>query len=488
MFGNGFTMWQRALLGGPGIVPAIVLPIIANLGGFYSVVRLSTWNGNCCRVQRSSDGTQQDIGFRNNVLDYASALAFANGSTLTVAKWYDQSGNGADLSQATTANQPSLGTAVAWRNIPAISIDGTSQQTASQKWLQTTLTANRNALTVYQVGTFSSYGNVVQYEFTDGTFATKYAQGYTNNAPFGVNYGSAISSGILGRTNIGVVGVSASGTNGIIVRHHGTEYDNATNPTSQALGGLVIGKSLSGSTYNGAHNLWGFAWYTAAHTSAQMQSIEGVLNTAFSTPSGFTKRLIYGGSSLVTSAYSVQMQNPPFLGGFTNATDWEVFNTAVYGRTLATEFSNRTDYDNLYDATKLKNVCIIDAPSNDIATASYASQAAAITAGQSLYSTTTASFVSNLKTHNITPIVPTIIARQGFQTGTGNFYEDARLAYNTAAVAGGVTNGHAVSDRASDSRLSDPTNMTYFYTDGIHLALPGRIALAGIDQAKVLAA
>jgi hypothetical protein len=219
-----------------------------------------------------------------------------------------------------------------------------------------------------------------------------------------------------------------------------------------------------------------------------MQSIEAVLNASFQPPSGFTKRLIYGGSSLITGAFTTLLQNPAYFGGFTYSSEWELFQTAVHGRTLAQEFGLRGDFDSLKDATKSKVVMIIDAPSNDIAVATYADQATAIAAGQTLYTGTTVPFQNNLKTNTIIPIVPTCIARTGFQTGTGNFREDARLAYNAAVIAGGVTNSHAVSDRAADARLSNPADTTYFAADGTHLTNLGTSILAAIDQAKVLAA
>ena len=64
--------------------------------------------GKCVRVQRTSDNTQQDIGFAaNGVIDMAAAAAFASGSLLFLAKWYDQSGAGLDLVQATAATSRS---------------------------------------------------------------------------------------------------------------------------------------------------------------------------------------------------------------------------------------------------------------------------------------------------------------------------------------------------------------------------------------------
>jgi hypothetical protein len=82
----------------------------ANLSALYSLRRVgSGYAGKCLTVRRTSDNTTLDIGFAlNGTVDMAAATAFAAGSQLFVPKWYDQSGNGRDVSQATLLNQPQL--------------------------------------------------------------------------------------------------------------------------------------------------------------------------------------------------------------------------------------------------------------------------------------------------------------------------------------------------------------------------------------------
>lgn len=67
----------------------------------YSLRKLSSsYTGNAIQVRRSSDNTTQDIGFDNNGnLDTNALLAFVNGDNGFVSIWYDQSGNGRDLSR-----------------------------------------------------------------------------------------------------------------------------------------------------------------------------------------------------------------------------------------------------------------------------------------------------------------------------------------------------------------------------------------------------
>lgn len=62
--------------------------------------------GSALRVRRSSDNTEQDIGFATGGdLDTTALLAFAGAGSAFVKTWYDQSGNARDLTQSTNSAQ-----------------------------------------------------------------------------------------------------------------------------------------------------------------------------------------------------------------------------------------------------------------------------------------------------------------------------------------------------------------------------------------------
>jgi hypothetical protein len=88
-----------------------IIPAAAPLDGFtqpaaaYSFRKLRTaYTGPAVKLQRV-DTTVQIIGFVGNDFDTAAAAAFCT-TACTVNTWYDQSGNGRHLLQATAANQP----------------------------------------------------------------------------------------------------------------------------------------------------------------------------------------------------------------------------------------------------------------------------------------------------------------------------------------------------------------------------------------------
>ena len=87
-----------------------LLDVYPNAWHAFSLNKLrSAYTGACIRVRRSSDNTEMDIGFAsNNFLDTTALLAFVGSGNGFVVTWYDQSGNGRDVTQATAANQPRI--------------------------------------------------------------------------------------------------------------------------------------------------------------------------------------------------------------------------------------------------------------------------------------------------------------------------------------------------------------------------------------------
>jgi hypothetical protein len=75
----------------------------AGVGAIYSCVQKhrSGYAGSAIRVQRSSDSTQQDIGFDSDgLLDQTALTSFVGGGNGDVVTVYDQSGNGYDVTAA----------------------------------------------------------------------------------------------------------------------------------------------------------------------------------------------------------------------------------------------------------------------------------------------------------------------------------------------------------------------------------------------------
>jgi hypothetical protein len=88
---------------------ALLLDLYPNAAAAYSLRKLRTaYTGSAIRVRRSSDNTEQDIGFVSGNLDTVSLLAFCGAGNGFVTTWYDQSGNANNATQSTAANQPEI--------------------------------------------------------------------------------------------------------------------------------------------------------------------------------------------------------------------------------------------------------------------------------------------------------------------------------------------------------------------------------------------
>ncbi len=136
-------------------------PYTTSMWGAYGLKQLLTaYSGNLLKIRRSSDNAELDIGQVLGVLDWASLLAFVGAGSGYVTTWYDQSGSGRNLTQATASLQPMLvDTGVARREIIW---DGVND------WMGTAASMTSNTdLTIYLSGRIhhNIYG-------TDGTNQT----------------------------------------------------------------------------------------------------------------------------------------------------------------------------------------------------------------------------------------------------------------------------------------------------------------------------
>jgi hypothetical protein len=99
----------------------------------YSLRKLTPNATNCIRVRRSSDNTEQDIGFvsnsPNSPIDTAALLAFVGAGNGFVTTWYDQSTSAINANQTSSGNQPQIvssGVVELCSSLPSIKWDGSN--------------------------------------------------------------------------------------------------------------------------------------------------------------------------------------------------------------------------------------------------------------------------------------------------------------------------------------------------------------------------
>lgn len=108
---NSTTVGQISTVLSPSAVATVngLDSYTTSLWGVFSLRKqLTAYAGSSIRVRRSSDSTEQDIGFVSDLLDTASLLTFTGAGDGFVKTFYDQSGSSHDFTQATTTKQPKI--------------------------------------------------------------------------------------------------------------------------------------------------------------------------------------------------------------------------------------------------------------------------------------------------------------------------------------------------------------------------------------------
>lgn len=107
-------------------VAALLFDLYPGQAAGFAVNKLRTAQVNCVDVIRSSDSTIQTFGFVHNLMDTTSILTFCGVGDGFVTKWYDQSGNGYDISQLTVNKWPQIvasGALVLENGLPSVDWD-----------------------------------------------------------------------------------------------------------------------------------------------------------------------------------------------------------------------------------------------------------------------------------------------------------------------------------------------------------------------------
>lgn len=143
-----------------GVSCSYLLDSYSGAAAAYSLRKLSSsYSGNAIRVRRSSDNTEQDIGFTNCDLDTASLKTFVGANSGYIVTWYDQSGSSNDATQSTANNQPQImNSGVIYREgaRPTIKYGGIDDALS----LTSTLAVNVD-FSVFGVQARSSTGNIL---------------------------------------------------------------------------------------------------------------------------------------------------------------------------------------------------------------------------------------------------------------------------------------------------------------------------------------
>jgi hypothetical protein len=167
----------------------------------YSLRKLkAAYTGSAIQVRRSSDNTTRDIGFTSTgLLDEAAVTSFVtnNGVNPTangfVSIWYDQSGNGRNVTNATTSQQPRIvnsGVLEKYNGVPTVQFVKASSTRLFNTLSTPIYVSAAMAIFAYKTGnsTYTGYDGILTGPTTSyfigvegGTTNVTFSSGSTNN-------------------------------------------------------------------------------------------------------------------------------------------------------------------------------------------------------------------------------------------------------------------------------------------------------------------
>jgi len=256
-----------------------------DVAGAYSTRSLRrAFTGPLIQIRRSSDSATQDFYANGARIDYGAVSAFIGGGSGAVAKWYDQSGNGRNLVQASAALQPAF--ALLSNGLLGMTFNGVAAQ-----YLQT------GAFTLAQPASFNivyrrtaAIQTNFEYVF-DGIGSATMVLVHnltgpgspTDNALYAGAWGPQSDNGVSMATGTrGAVGGAFNGASSLLEVNATTVVSATGNAGAGTPGGLTLGISgaLSGSA-SSSIEVQEWVVFNTAHASAQVKADNAAMRAAW---------------------------------------------------------------------------------------------------------------------------------------------------------------------------------------------------------------
>jgi hypothetical protein len=204
---------------------ALLLDLYPNAAAAYSLRKLRTaYSGSAIRVRRSSDNTEQDIGFTAlGVLDESALTTFCGVGNGFVTTWYDQSGNANNATQTTAINQYRIvdsGVIITNLGKPAL-----FNNSSSVTLLMTNRTSNLSVFLVRNITLRGGARNFILGDSTSFNYHSGSSSYLSSPASVNVKDGSNYSKGVL--TNFTNTNYPLNSTDLISMIHAGSANSNS---------------------------------------------------------------------------------------------------------------------------------------------------------------------------------------------------------------------------------------------------------------------
>jgi lysophospholipase L1-like esterase len=468
--GNAQASWERVR----SIIPAIGGTAPSNLRGCYWLKKVvPAYAGNCIRVTNEATTTALDIGFLSNGdLDMNSLMNHLQASRGLIDIWYDQSGNGNNLTASGTA-RPILSSVSFTGDQLSIIFEkdviynGVAVPTQALT-IPVTLTANSNAVSIFSLVSFAhSTRDAPICELAGATF-TAIGKRRQSGADSLVGY---VNSGVKPITNVEpslmpeFVCLSSAST-GINM------YNNDTTVASAAVGAVALAGGQVGATtslfvngssvpINGGFGISGLSIYNKGISTNEYRNIYRAACRDLDFFPQVRGRIIFDGDSITEGAFATNFENYPriILREYLRY-PCRIYNVGISGGNTTSQTSSQAQWlTQIYSATNPFNLLVVFMGTNDLSGGDLAVDVyarlktyiqAAIAAGYSV-------------------IVGTCLPRSSFISTSK---ETERLAYNTLIRDQYITDLGCIGiiDFANERTMGSNTNVisTIYYADGTH--------------------
>ena len=246
----------------------------------YSLRQLrGGYSGSAIRVRRT-DATEQDFGFSNNALDTTALMTFVGSGALDngfVTTWYDQSGNGLNLTQTTAINQPKIvdaGVLLVQGSKPTLFFDGVND------YLDSSSVSTGNPKTIFMPTKFSSLPAFTEVVVFDSVTTNQALLFKAANNAISLGFGNQITTSYTATTNYILYSIMHNGTNSNAYINSATQIMSNSNLGTNAFNGLRIGavRGTASLFYNG--NMPEYIVYGSDQASNRT-GIESNINTYY---------------------------------------------------------------------------------------------------------------------------------------------------------------------------------------------------------------
>lgn len=445
------------------------------------------YSGPCVNVTNSSLGTSLDIGFnQDGTLDTNKLDLFLVGAKGLINTWYDQSGNGHNLTSS-GANRPVITLADSLNGLRSIVFERSviyNGVTVPEQFMTipNTLTGDSNAVSIASLCRFSHAvkdAPIVQLN-QSGSYTSlgKRNQTGLDSIVLYQNSSARVVSQVQPSSNPFFVAASlGSGAPGVA-----TVYTNDVQSTAgtSIAGATFTGGKVGGSDalfvdgssvpQNGGMLLSGLIVWNKAITLGEYRSIYRATARDFDLTPQIKGNIVCDGDSITEGAFASYFNNWPRLMEDLLLYNSNIHLTAFSGGTTVTQNANRTKWQSkIFSSNDPYNLVIVFLGTNDLAGGIVA---------ETVYGNLS-SYISAIKTIGYDVIVCTCLPRQAFLSTQA---ENERLAYNQMIRENWASLGCSYLvdfDAEGTMGRTDLVGNATFYVDGTHPTILGQNIIAG---------